>query len=207
VCQIRVSVALPLAGHFDTSRSALPSPTRITTLALAVYGPLTLGALAWAWLAGGRFAWSLESPWLIAPYAVRLALSLALGFALALVVVAMTPRLVERTVWARTLHMELEKIVASLSSAEITVLALASGFAEELFFRGALQPVLGLVMTSVVFGALHVGPRRVFVAWAAWAFVMGLLFGLIFELTGVLWGPILAHVWINQRNMTFIQRH
>jgi membrane protease YdiL (CAAX protease family) len=36
---------------------------------------------------------------------------------------------------------------------------------------------------------------------------MGLLLGVIFELTGVLWGPVLAHVWINQRNMTFIRRH
>jgi membrane protease YdiL (CAAX protease family) len=198
---------LPFATHFDTSRSTLPSPTRITTLALVVYGPLTVGALAWAWLAGGRFAWSLESPWLVAPYAARLALSLALGFALALVVVAMTPGLVERTRWARALHVELQKVIAPLSSGEITVLALASGFAEELFFRGALQPVVGLLIASVVFGALHVGPRPVFFAWTAWAFIMGLLFGSIFELTGVLWGPILAHVWINLRNMTFIQRH
>jgi len=198
---------LLFATHFDTSRSALPSPTRITTLALVVYAPLAVGALAWAWVAGGRFAWSLESPWLVAPYAARLALSLALGFALALVVVSMTPRLVERTEWARTLHLELQKVIAPLSSREITLLALASGFAEELFFRGALQPVVGLLIASVLFGALHVGPRPVFFAWTAWAFMMGLLFGLIFELTGVLWGPILAHVWINQRNMTFIQRH
>jgi len=198
---------LRLGGHFDTSRTTLPTPTPITKLALIVYVPLALVALVWAWLAGHRLAWSLDSSWLSAPYPFRLGLSLLLGFALALLVVAATPRLVERTAWARELHAELREIIAPLSSTEITVLALASGFGEELFFRGALQPVLGLVLTSLIFGALHVGPKKVFFAWTSWAFAMGLLFGSIFELTGVLWGPVLAHVWINQRNMTFIRRH
>jgi membrane protease YdiL (CAAX protease family) len=193
--------------HFDTSRSTLPSPTPITRLALIVYAPLTVVALAWAWLADGRFAWSLDPSWLSAPYALRLALSLALGLALALLVVAMTPSLVERASWARALHAELKDIVSPLSSSEVTLLAVASGLAEELFFRGAMQPVLGLLLTSLIFGALHVGPKGVFLAWASWAFVMGLAFGSIFELTGVLWGPVFAHVWINQRNMTFIRRH
>ena len=198
---------MPVSGYFDTSCSILPSPTRISTLALAVYGPLTVGALAWAWLADGRLAWSFDACWLSAPYPVRLALSVGLGLSLSLVVVAVTPRLVQRAHWARALHLELREIISPLSSAEINVLALASGFAEELFFRGAMQPILGLLWTSLIFGAAHVGPKRVFFAWTTWAFLMGLLLGLIFELTGVLWGPILAHVLINHRNMTFIRRH
>ena len=200
-------VALRLEAHFDTSRSTLPSTTRITTLAFVVYGPLTVGALVWAWLGGERFAWTLQTPWLSAPYWERFALSLGLGLALAVAVVTMTPVLVARTKWARALHAELASIISPLSATEITWLALASGFAEELFFRGAMQPVLGLLITSVIFGAVHVGPKPLFLAWTTWAFVMGLLLGLIFELTGVLWGPVFAHVWINQRNMTFIRRH
>ena len=152
-------------------------------------------------------AWSLDASWLTASYPVRLALSLSLGLALAIVVVAATPALVKRTAWARALHAELKEIISPLSPTEIALLALASGLGEELFFRGALQPVLGLLLTSLIFGALHVGPKKVFLAWTFWAFVMGLLFGSIFELTGVLWGPVLAHVGINQRNMTFIRRH
>lgn len=206
-CQIRVSLALRSGGHFDTSRPTLPSPTPITRIALIVYIPLGLIALAWAWLSGDRFAWSLDGSWLSAPYGARLALSLLLGALLAFLVVASTPRLIERAAWARVLHDELKEVIAPLSTAEITLLALLSGLAEELFFRGALQPVLGLLPSSLIFGALHVGPKRAFLAWPAWAFVMGLLFGLIFELTGVLWGPVLAHVLINQRNMSFIQRH
>ena len=101
----------------------------------------------------------------------------------------------------------MKPIVETLSSAEIFFLALASGFAEELFFRGAMQPVVGLIVTSLVFGAAHTGPKRVFLVWSIWAFVMGLAFGLIFEATGVLWGPVLSHVLINDRNMTYMRGH
>ncbi len=185
----------------------MPSPTPITKIALIVYVPLALVALAWAWFGGHRLAWSLDASWFSGPYPVRLGLSLALGLGLAFLVVAATPVLVQRTAWARALHSELREIISPLSPTEITLLALASGLGEELFFRGALQPVLGLLATSLIFGALHLGPKKVFLAWTFWAFVMGLLLGSIFELTGVLWGPVVAHVGINQRNMTFIRRH
>jgi hypothetical protein len=163
--------------------------------------------LAWAQLASGRPAWSLETPWLSAPYGARLALSLALGLALALLSVGATPRLVEQTAWGRALREALKQVVDPLTSMQVRLLALASGFGEELFFRGAMQPVLGLWITSAIFGVVHVGPKRALLAWMGWAFVMGLLFGLLFELTGVLWGAVLAHVWINERNMAFLQRH
>ena len=169
--------------------------------------PLGFGALAWAWYGQQRWAWTLPTPWLSASYEMRLAISLALGLLLAWVVVVTTPWLVERTAWARALHHELRPIVAPLSSTEIIVLALASGLAEELFFRGAMQPVLGLVVTSILFGAAHTGPKRVFLAWSVWAFVMGLLFGAIFELTGVLWGAVLAHALINARNIAYMRGH
>jgi len=185
----------------------LPSPNSITKIALSVYIPLALVALAWAWLDRNRLAWSLDVSWLSGSYPARLGLSLALGATLALVVVAATPALVKRTSWARLLHAELKEIISPLSSTEITLLAVASGLSEELFFRGALQPVVGLLLASVIFGAFHLGPKKVFLAWTFWAFVMGLLLGSIFALTGVLWGPVLAHVGINQRNMTFIRRH
>jgi len=185
----------------------LPSSVRITTLAAVVYLSLTAIALVWAWLGYGRQAWELDAAWLTHPYPTRLLVSLALGLLLGLAVVATTRLLVAHAQWARELQRELRAIVGDLSPRELTWLALLSGFAEELFFRGAMQPVLGLWLTSLIFGVVHVGPRRVFLAWSLWAFVMGVLLGAIFELTGVLWGAVLAHVWINQRNMRFIQRY
>lgn len=144
---------------------------------------------------------------MIASYRVRLLTSLGAGLALALLVTASTPWLLRRAAWARALHEELKPIVEPLSATEILVLALASGVAEELFFRGAMQPVLGLLGTSLIFGAVHTGPKRVFLWWSMWAFAMGVALGLIFEATGVLWGPVLAHVLVNQRNMTFMKGH
>jgi len=185
----------------------LPSFARITTLATVVYLPLTAIAMVWAWLGGGRYAWELDAAWMTQLYPTRLLASLALGLLLGLAVVATTRLLVAHMEWARELQGELSAIVGDLSPREVTWLALLSGFAEELFFRGAMQPVLGLWLTSLIFGAVHVGPKRVFLAWSLWAFVMGVLLGVIFELTGVLWGAVLAHVWINQRNMRFIQRY
>ena len=204
---MRALPPLPPRRHFDTSRTTLPSSTRLTALAFLVYLPLGAIALGWAELGQGRHAWALHRPLLESPYPGRLAISLALGALLAGSVVAATPFLVERTSWARGLRNELQPLVAPLTPFGITVLALISGAAEELFFRGAMQPILGLWWTSLIFGVLHSGPKWALLAWSIWAFVMGLLFGWIFECTGVLWGPMLAHVWINQRNMTYIQRH
>jgi membrane protease YdiL (CAAX protease family) len=180
---------------------------RITSLAILVYAPLAAGALAWARLGQDRRAWVYEPAWLDASPEVRLAMSLGLGLALATVVIGTTPALIRRAAWARALHEEMSPIIESLSSIQIHVLALTSGVAEELFFRGAMQPVLGLLLTSAIFGAVHTGPKRVFLAWSVWAFVMGLLFGVIFEATGSLWGPVLAHVLINDRNLAYMRGH
>ena len=163
--------------------------------------------MVWAWLGGNRYAWELDAAWMNEPYPTRLVVSLGLGLLLGLAVVATTRLLVTHTHWARELQHELRAIVGDLSAGEILWLALLSGLAEELFFRGAMQPVLGLWLTSLIFGAVHTGPKRVFLAWSVWAFVMGVLLGAIFELTGVLWGAVFAHAWINQRNMRFIQRY
>ncbi len=184
----------------------MPQLARITQLAFLIYVPLAAIALAWAWHGDRRLAWSLDVPWVAASFPARLAISLTLGVALGQLVVALTPWLVDRASWARALRDELKPLVGDLSASEIWLLALTSGIAEELFFRGAMQPVLGLWLTSVIFGAVHVGPKRALLPWSIWAFVMGLAFGAIFELTGVLWGPVFAHVWINGRNLSFLQR-
>ncbi len=204
---MRVLPPLPPQAHFDTSEATLPSSNRLIALALIIYLPLGAIAVAWAEIGQRRHAWALHEPILDASYPTRLGISLMLGALLGVSVVAMTPLLVERARWARALQNELAPLVAPLTPSNIGLLALISASAEELFFRGAMQPVLGLWWTSLIFGALHSGPKRAFLAWSVWAGLMGLLFGWIFDYTGVLWGPVLAHLWINQRNMTYIQRH
>ena len=85
-------------------------------------------------------------------------------------------------------------------------MAVASGFSEELLFRGALQPRVGLLVASVLFGAVHFVPRRQLLPWTGFAIAVGLLFGWMFETTGNLVAPVVAHCVVNGVNLPLLIR-
>ncbi len=99
--------------------------------------------------------------------------------------------------WAQQLDLEFQKILVPLRTWQIGALALSSGAAEEVFFRGAIQPLLGLFPTSLLFGVVHLIPRKVFLPWTAYAAFAGFLFGRLFELSQTLFPSILSHVVVN----------
>jgi membrane protease YdiL (CAAX protease family) len=76
-------------------------------------------------------------------------------------------------------------------------LALISSFGEELLFRGAIQPFLGLWFTSLVFGLLHLDPEGGVSAWTVWAMLAGVVLGAATEVTGSLWPAVVIHFVIN----------
>ena len=78
----------------------------------------------------------------------------------------------------------------------IFLLAVASSVAEELFFRGALLPLIGVFGQALLFGLLHPATRKGW-SYTAYTFVAGLAFGYATLLTGTLWPAILAHFIIN----------
>jgi len=176
-------------------------------LALVVYGALALLALVWGWLRGDANLYHHPAPWWDLGFPAATLVSLGAGLAVAAAVIVATRVLVRRARWARDLHTGFRELLGPLSGAEIAVFALTSGIAEEMFFRGAMQPALGLWATSVIFGLMHVGPIRKFWAWTLWAAVMGLVFGAIHEATGDLLGPVVAHILINYENLHFIERY
>jgi len=181
--------------------------SRRTVAVVVVYGTLAAGALAWSgWssLDGAASLFVHPSPWLTLHPAIAAAVSAALGVGLALLVVFLSRVLVRRTLWARNLHLAFRDVLGPMPSSTILAYAVASGVAEELFFRGAMQAAVGLVPAAIVFGLLHVGPSRRFVPWTVTAVVMGFVLGALYSLTGSLVGPILAHVVINYENMHFI---
>lgn len=114
---------------------------------------------------------------------------------------------VHRFDWARTLHREFRARLGPLSESESLVLALASSTGEELFFRGALVPAMGLVGSSACFAILHIGPGLRFLPWTFSALVAGLLFGQLFLWSGDLTGPVVAHFVVNWLNLRHIARH
>jgi membrane protease YdiL (CAAX protease family) len=135
-----------------------------------------------------------------------LALSPLIGLGIGLAVVFLSRFAVHRFDWARRLHTDFRSILGPLTGREILVLALASSVGEELLFRGALQPMVGVWTQAVVFALLHIGPGVRFLPWTVSAFALGLVFGWLFHATGDLGGPIVAHFAINYMNLHFIAR-
>lgn len=80
---------------------------------------------------------------------------------------------------------------------DLVLVSVLSGIGEEVFFRGALQPVLGLVAASLLFGVLHVGPDQRYLVWTLWAVGAGFLFGALYLWTGGVLAPATAHVLHN----------
>ncbi len=89
---------------------------------------------------------------------------------------------------------------------DLVLVSAFSGVGEEAFFRGALQPALGLVATSILFGALHIGPDRRYLAWTLWAIGAGFLFGFLYEWTGGFLAPMTAHVLHNAATLLLWKR-
>jgi len=138
------------------------------------------------------------------PKAWQLGAGPAAGLALGLGVVALTRFATRNFQWARDLHASFRDLLGPLTGREIVILALASSVGEELLFRGALLPWVGVWIQAAVFAALHIGPGRRFLPWTASALALGIGFGLIAQWTGNLGGPITAHFVINFLNLKFI---
>jgi len=102
---------------------------------------------------------------------------------------------------ARELEAKLAQALGPLSNSEALALALLSGFAEELFFRGALQGTVGLVGATILFGLLHSGPGRELRLWTLFALLAGGVLGLLMQWRGNLLGPVAGHFLVNAVNL------
>jgi membrane protease YdiL (CAAX protease family) len=132
-------------------------------------------------------------------------LSLGLGVILWGCTTFATRALVRRFGWARALQQGLRPGIPGASDPALAAVALAGAAAEELLFRGLLVPLVGVLASSVVFGALHQIRGQARWGWMGWATVMGLLFGSVFAATGSLIGPLVAHVAINHANLRLLR--
>ncbi|MFY9820362.1 MAG: CPBP family intramembrane glutamic endopeptidase [Thermoanaerobaculia bacterium] len=102
---------------------------------------------------------------------------------------------------ARELEAKLAQALGPLSGSEAIALALLSGFAEELFFRGAVQGTLGLVGATILFGLLHSGPGKELRLWTLFALLAGVVLGLLMQWRGNLLGPVAGHFLVNAVNL------
>lgn len=101
----------------------------------------------------------------------------------------------------RSTAKDVQEWLGKRSSGEIAVVALGSGLGEELFFRGWLLNEVGLVISSLVFGAVHLPPNRNWIYWPFFAAILGLLLGALCLWTQTLVFAIFLHAFINFLNL------
>lgn len=175
-------------------------------VAVAYLGLAALGGGLSRWVHGGNPLQHPAPAMELGPVQRHL-LSLVIGVAVALVVVAATRLAVPRARWARALHAELRPVAEGMSGPTILAVALSSSLGEELLFRSLLTPWAGVWVQGLVFGVLHQTRGSSRWAWMGWATGIGLVLGWLYVGTGSLAGPLAAHFLINAVNLQYLRDH
>jgi len=164
-------------------------------VAWAFYLLLALGGIAWVGWREDRVPLELfvdpEGWWI----------DLAAGVGLGLGLIALWRVGARLFPAARELEAKIAAVLGPLGREEVIALAVFSGVAEELFFRGAVQGSWGWALATVLFALLHTGPGVAFGLWTGFAAVAGGLFGGLMVWRGNLLGPIVAHFLVNAVNL------
>lgn len=160
---------------------------------------MVLGALIWVNVLRGRDA---MTEWFGTASAPQILLELAVGLVggslFSIVVWFIGRQLPSFDVIRERLAQVLD--MAQLRWWHVVVLSLLAAVPEEILFRGAMQPALGLIITALIFGALH----TITPAYFLYATVAGLVLGFGFEQTGALWLPIAAHFAVDYVSLTLL---
>ncbi len=101
-----------------------------------------------------------------------------------------------------------EEIIQIVRESNLTtwlfVMTIAS-LSEEILFRGALQPVIGIIFTNLIFGFLHYLAEKRFIFMGVVAFIFGIINSLIYKWTNVLAYPIIVHLSHNLFSTIFMR--
>ncbi len=169
--------------------------------ALIFYALMLLAAALWSAIAGDSLFYASVSAEARGPDPLR---DLAAGALAGAIVIGLSRQLTRHSRWGADLARALAAVLGKLSLAHCVLLAAVSGIAEEAFFRGALQPRIGLLGASLLFGLAHFVPRREFLPWAGFSVAAGFLLGALFSATGNLLAPVVAHALINAVNLRML---
>ncbi len=96
----------------------------------------------------------------------------------------------------------LQPFTATLGPRDMLVIAALSGVTEELFFRGILLPEIGLVASSLCFGALH----ALCAVYLLWATAVGAGMSALALASDSLVTPIVAHATYNLGALALLRR-
>jgi membrane protease YdiL (CAAX protease family) len=181
-----------------------PEPDFVRT-GLLFYGAMAVAAVVWRTGIYGEPIFTLSSDSAIFSES-PIGRNALLGLGLGLGVVVFSYLITQMTSFGEDLARAMAEALGPISIPNAILLAFASGLAEEMFFRGAMQPRLGFIATSLIFGLVHFVPRREFLPWTGFAVIVGFLFGWVFVYTGNLVAPVVAHFTINAVNLPMLVR-
>ena len=176
------------------------APGRLYRLAWGLYLVLAVGGAVWIGLRRGVIPLSLF-------FDVHLWwLDLLLGTGAALLLLGAWMGAERMVPLARDLDRQIMAALGPLQPGEAVALAVLSGFAEELFFRGAVQGAFGWLPATLAFAVLHSGPGKAFRLWTLFAAVAGLVFAGLTVWRGNLLAPIVGHFLVNAVNLGRLAR-
>lgn len=178
-----------------TPRRGAPALSGGAILLISLAMEAVLGALGWFWIAQqGRdvsraIAFSPEGT------ATGLVAAVAATAVVGLVHDLVAPRVSWLRGWREWVEGTLVPFLAPVGTWQMLGIAISAGIGEELFFRGALQPVIGLVPTAILFGLGHTGGpfRRETLPYFLYTLLWGLIFGWAYDAAQALWPLIVAH--------------
>ena len=106
----------------------------------------------------------------------------------------------------RDLRIAFGKAFSSSSGWSLVYLAVLAALSEELFFRGCIQPHIGVFGAALFFGLLHLGPRGGLSIWTGCALFYGVILGLLFDATDNLIAPAISHGLANMMSLFRMKR-
>jgi membrane protease YdiL (CAAX protease family) len=179
--------------------SGEPAAPRLYTIAWAFYLVLALAGIVWIGWRGdlGPELFVDSQTW------ARDLAAGALGAAALLGLWAAARRGLQA---ARRVERHIAGLLGDVAGDEIFALAVISGIAEEIFFRGAVQGSWGWLVATALFALLHTGPSRAFRLWTLFALVAGVLFAVLTLATGNLLAAIVAHAGVNGVNLRSVAK-
>lgn len=185
-------------------RAERRGPSRILKWAIIGESSFVILGVAWIHERGLPWAWSdpsrVSSAAAIAIGLLAAAVFAVMAFVLLRVLPEWRPVRAMRRLY-RDVMMPLFRRCTPIEIAAISVLA---GVGEEVLFRGAAQHEWGLILSSLVFGALHIGGRAT-VTLGIWAAFLGALLGWLAIATGGLLAPIVAHMAYDALALSYIR--
>jgi hypothetical protein len=129
-------------------------------------------------------------------------LAMGVGIFFAMVLLEMLIAFISATTGVQ-INTNVSSIIGAAPAWFLVFTALVAPFDEEVLFRGFLVPRIGIAISALIFGILHLGYDSTFFVEVIAAVIFGLISGYAYRRTGSLYPSLLAHILVNTSTLLF----